>query len=225
MDQIGVISLPASPRLRRTSRLTGRLCKDPKGAWWEARRLRPGPRRRSCQVARTRDFMLATGASPWKRMCAKRKSPRRGRLMAGDVVSFPHARRTMFNWVTLENESARRASLLCGACYHGLAPVATMRNPDRASSPPPTLSVVPMYPEAGSGLQHRDYPRRAVFEPCRDLHYGCVVLYALPAGGAVQAKRALLRLRHPDHSALAGVLSLLAKPLMARMLLVQTWSM
>ncbi len=35
--------------------------------------------------------------------------------MARDVVSFPHARRIMFNCVTLENESALRASLLYGA--------------------------------------------------------------------------------------------------------------
>ncbi len=37
-----------------------------------------------------------------------------------------------------------------------------MRNPARAPSSPPTVSVVPMYPEAGSGLQHRDYRRRPV---------------------------------------------------------------
>ncbi len=37
------------------------------------------------------------------------------------------------NFVTLKNESALRASLLWVARYHGLAPVANMRKPDRPS--------------------------------------------------------------------------------------------
>ena len=69
MVQMGVISL----------RLTGRLCKDAEGDWGDEGFAREPAA-----------FMLATGASPWKKVRQGDRGPK-GRFMAGDVLSFPQA--------------------------------------------------------------------------------------------------------------------------------------
>ena len=56
--------------------------------------------------ARRGRHMLATAASPWKKVPTSNRAPEKGRLMDGQLVSFPHVPRIILNSITLENESA-----------------------------------------------------------------------------------------------------------------------
>jgi len=70
---------------------------------------------------------VSHGREPVEEGDKRQPSPRRGRLMQTQTAPCPYGSRIMLNAMTLENESARRASVSWGERSHGLAPVATMR--------------------------------------------------------------------------------------------------